>query len=121
MTRLHVRGIAGITDNKNQVDALHRKGMKKKFWGFQSYWKWYGFAMTLLVTIFSASVHARHLRNQHNHRKKLTRDMSGQSVLTNISMDDYTIGSQLERIVPMPNTTEYYFDATSEKHCKYLS
>lgn len=94
--------------------------MKKKFWGFQSYWKWYGLAMTLLVTIFSVDIHAHRLHNQHNHRRKSARDIS-QPMVANISMDDYTIGSQLEKITPIPNTTEFHFERTTERHCKYAN
>ncbi len=101
--------------------------MKKKFWGFQSYWKWYGLAMTLLVTIINADTHAHRLRNQHNHRKKLiSRDYS-LSPVANFSMEDNTIGSQLERITPLPNTTEFQYEKTTTerlckwKNCTYIS
>lgn len=96
--------------------------MKKKFWGFQSYWKWYGLAMTLLVTIINeADTHAHRLRNQHNHhRRKFAKDFNRLPVVVaNISMDDNTIGSQLERITPVPNTTEINFEKTTERLRKF--
>lgn len=92
--------------------------MKKKFWGLQSYWKWYGLAMTLLVTIINADYSAHRVRTQHNHRRKSIKDFS-QSLAANISMDDSTIGSQLERITPIPNTTEFHYEKTTERLCKY--
>lgn len=79
--------------------------------------------MTLLVTIISADNHAHHFHNQHNQRNEKSSRYSdtdiSQSVSANISMDDYTIGSQLERVPPIPNTTEFQFEKTTEKYCKY--
>lgn len=43
-----------------------------------------------------------------------------QSVMANTSVDDYTIRSQLEKIIPIPNTTEFHFERTTERHCKYF-
>ena len=98
--------------------------MKKKFWGFQSYWKWYGLAITLLVTIINADNYAPHFRNYHNLRNKKSSPTSdtdiSQSVLANISMEEHTFGSQLERVPPIPNTTEYHVERTTEKYCKYF-
>lgn len=96
--------------------------MKKKFWGFQSYWKWYGLAMTLIVTIISADNHPHHIRNQHNQHRKKSLHGSGkainQTTIANISMDDYMVVSQLERVPPIPNTTEFHFEKITERYCK---
>lgn len=74
--------------------------------------------MTLLVTIINADYNAHRVRTQHNHRRKSIKDFS-QPLAANISMDDSTIGSQLERITPIPNTTEFHHEKTTERLCKY--
>lgn len=93
--------------------------------------------MTLLVTIINADYNAyRAPPAQRNQRRKSIKESTGPGPgpgpghghghhsaalnATAVSMDAATaVRSQLERITPVPNTTEFHYDTTTERLRKY--